>query len=598
MPGALTATLIAFAILAACRPHSALLATAVLTPIATYIGRGWHPLIDWPEVLVVALCLGYACHRTFGRVRTTADARVGVLTAVFAAIVVAALSVELWLLQMRISTPALLDLLWTQLSSEFFRTGASLPALHASVLLLEGLALLLVAHATCRDNPRRFVQVVAAIALGAAAAAGINIFRLAQSAMRADNFLPTFVEALASVRYNAHHADPNAAGSHFAMLAMVALGLALRSVRAALIWMVPAAVLLVGLWVTGSRAAYLSFFLALGLAVVWRAMSGTLRRSRTAPILATAVIVIGLIIAVAAPMRGGQQSSVAAVRVRAAMAEAAVRMTREYPLFGIGPGQFYHRSDAYTPPQLYVQFPTWPRNENAHNNYLQILAELGIVGLLAFLALVAAGVGRFAAAADGSIAASLHLGVLFGLAAFLISCLAGHPLLIRDSAYAFWMLLGAAAGHAASAHNARAMSPRVRHLLALAIIAVVLSVPFRARMHANASNFEHVGIGVSGWQTSEDGVRYRWMDERATLYIPTDARGLQIKLRPEAPAAQVELRLDDRLANVIQLSGDRFTDVRLPLPGRRPDARFMRLELRVTSGGSRRMMVGRVEPLN
>ena len=59
-------------------------------------------------------------------------------------------------------------------------------------------------------------------------------------------------------------------------------------------------------------------------------------------------------------------------------------MIRDYPVFGIGVGAFYRSSVKYAqtaPPDLYFKYP-----ENAHNYYLQIAAETGVVGLAIFLA--------------------------------------------------------------------------------------------------------------------------------------------------------------------------------------------------------------------
>ena len=79
---------------------------------------------------------------------------------------------------------------------------------------------------------------------------------------------------------------------------------------------------------------------------------------------------------------------------RLALWMAAAAMFRDAPLLGHGPGSFGPQYRAY----LYtLQLPSWidvdPRlTPWAHNLYLELLAEGGVIGLAAFLALAAAGV--------------------------------------------------------------------------------------------------------------------------------------------------------------------------------------------------------------
>jgi O-antigen ligase len=85
-----------------------------------------------------------------------------------------------------------------------------------------------------------------------------------------------------------------------------------------------------------------------------------------------------------------------AVVQRMAIWEAAAGMWRDNPLLGVGAGNFDPAYPAYA-------LPHWPQAPgHAHNYYLNALAETGVVGLLAYLALLAAllcGAWRAAAAA-------------------------------------------------------------------------------------------------------------------------------------------------------------------------------------------------------
>ncbi len=59
-----------------------------------------------------------------------------------------------------------------------------------------------------------------------------------------------------------------------------------------------------------------------------------------------------------------------AFSIRFEMANAGLQMTAERPWFGVGLGWFQPRSVLYS-----------SMRENSHNNYIQVMAELGILGL-------------------------------------------------------------------------------------------------------------------------------------------------------------------------------------------------------------------------
>ena len=112
--------------------------------------------------------------------------------------------------------------------------------------------------------------------------------------------------------------------------------------------------------------------------------------SRRATLLTTAVIAAGglaalVVLAVRFPdqlarFMGLRFNMEASVNDRKLMWDASVRLFLEHPVFGIGPGHFLLRLDAPGPPS-YAYF--------SHNEYLQMLAEQGALGL----GILVAGVG-------------------------------------------------------------------------------------------------------------------------------------------------------------------------------------------------------------
>jgi len=81
--------------------------------------------------------------------------------------------------------------------------------------------------------------------------------------------------------------------------------------------------------------------------------------------------------------------------------------------------------------------------ENAHNYFLQTWAELGLVGLLAFLWWLgrALGVGWMHVRREGW--SGPAFAAVCGCSVFLLTCVTGHPFLVVEVATLFWAALGA-----------------------------------------------------------------------------------------------------------------------------------------------------------
>ena len=144
----------------------------------------------------------------------------------------------------------------------------------------------------------------------------------------------------------------------------------------------------------------------------------------------------------------GRQAS-SSMRIRYYFAQTSLRMIASSPVFGVGVTRYVSRSPQFMPPVLKKYYP----RENAHNQFLQVTAELGVVGgaLFALVALVPFVRGLRVLRrlpSDPEL-----LGVVGGLSAFLITCLSGHPLLYSQVAFPFWILVGMASGMALRARN-------------------------------------------------------------------------------------------------------------------------------------------------
>ena len=155
-------------------------------------------------------------------------------------------------------------------------------------------------------------------------------------------------------------------------------GLALWAPRIALVAALLATA--AALWVSRSKGGAVAF--AFGLAVFaggTAAGQGRARRARLTALVVAAVVVVGAGFYL---MRGSERLR-ASLGVRLGYWQTSLRMAAERPLTGVGPDSW---------PEWYgiLKEPEYEETRAAHNAYLQLLAETGIVGLLLWCATWAA----------------------------------------------------------------------------------------------------------------------------------------------------------------------------------------------------------------
>jgi O-antigen ligase len=315
------------------------------------------------------------------------------------------------------------------------------PPLHAAALLLEGAALFWI---TLNASPADRQRGIRVLAIAGAGAATLNVYRAAQIFLRRESTLTALWDVTTRIRINLHFPDVNAAASYFTIPLFIALDRARRPGRWRLAWAAMAIVTAAAVWLTGSRAAILASAAVILLVIVRTALSGS-----TAPVPRrvawTAIVAVIIAIAVAGarlPHRFAGPGVSQAVDIRMGMAKAAFGMVAAHPILGVGVGRFYTESSDYMPPDVHKFYA----HENAHNNFLQILAELGLVGLGSFLWLLWWSLRTSRAEVRALWKDGEWDGLKVGVLVFLATCLSGHPLLTADVAWVFWMALGLAAG--------------------------------------------------------------------------------------------------------------------------------------------------------
>lgn len=146
------------------------------------------------------------------------------------------------------------------------------------------------------------------------------------------------------------------------------------------------------------------------------------------------------------------------VRERTLMFMAASEMAWEHPLFGVGPGRYSNRMaaslyrllDLHDTGALFHARADFVRKiaDQAHNDYLQIAAEMGLGALLAFLTMVVAllaGLWRIVRSEDGP-RRRVALALLICLVTFLGMMLTSFPLHMPSRSAFFWVLVAMCLG--------------------------------------------------------------------------------------------------------------------------------------------------------
>ena len=107
--------------------------------------------------------------------------------------------------------------------------------------------------------------------------------------------------------------------------------------------------------------------------------------------------------------------------------------------------------------------------------------------------------------------------------------------------------------------------------------------------------------GMHPWITDEDGRRVRWIDGRASFFVPSDARGLKVPIRttfddPAEWPIRVTVTLDGRPVERLTLTDPawRVIEFRLPPPGSRRHRR-VDIHLDRLRGDGRGALIGEIE---
>jgi O-antigen ligase len=442
--------------------------------------------------------------------------------------------------------------------AESYFSYADPPGITQAAKMLEYLAVATAGIELIRRRPALAASLPAALAASAVVAAAMSL--LLWAGVAPHDVLER--EARIGYRYAAHVGDINAAGSHFVVVLCLALGMSVREAgRRRRLWLVAAAACAFGLWMTASRTAEAALAIVVPLGMGWvvtHEWSHARRSKLIGGLLGALLIAVAIAI-----WRIETSPTNLASGFRQQFVMSSLRMIGTHPYFGIGSGQYYRDAPLFLTPQL-----AWTYGfENAHNNFLQITTETGIIGFALFACWVAGSISL----AVGALVRRPHdpstgsgpsrttsrddwrlLGAAAGVAAFIGTCLTSHPLVVQEVSVVFFLQLAivAALGGSSLLNRpiAEAGSPRTRRLpgppalwtrlpaIVTVVGTVVLAIwPALTVTKPNTPvHLEEVDGFYYEYGYDEKGAPFRWTREYASVFVPATAKRVEIPVR--APA--------------------------------------------------------------
>lgn len=225
--------------------------------------------------------------------------------------------------------------------------------------------------------------------------------------------------------------------------------------------------------------------------------------------------------------------------IRGELWERSFAMIKDYPLTGVGVGNFYRNNVSYENSYFdegYLERVFGKRHlENAHNYYLQMAAELGVPGVVLFLSLLFSLYYRqIALVRENNELLPKEISVqpfLCGLGAYLLTLFTGHPLLLSSQQFLFWAIVAIIAkGQDILSKENEILLPESKNFRRISVLIFFL---FVLGFCMNVYKQEPWTIPAEyGLYSTENwnGVKMRWMAGKAEYFIPAATKRLELKV--------------------------------------------------------------------
>ena len=397
-------------------------------------------------------------------------------------------------------------------------------------------------------------------------------------------------------RVNSTFSDPNSLGTYLCGALFIGIcGFLAAGVRTRWKYLIGSGFIFLCLIFTSSRAAWAAtcFTLLLFLYIAKRSRSFVTGMrdlsSRAISVVVSLILVAllsGLIMAVSMTGTGlqspGKNSGMSVDEIlmgRTSVWMAGLKIFSERPVFGCGVGTFPQELDKYEDaiPALY-------RHENAHNYYLQVLVETGLIGFFLFFLIVLQpvwkGVHFLIKTPDSG--TSLPVYALLGaILSILLSSLTGHPLLLLKLQYFFWSIAGmlwtvmiARGTKIREVHKVKGI-PVIAGIVAISILffgsAEVISI-------LNSRKVLPYEQGFYNWEEDGSG-RFRWTKGNSLSLLRVEGKVLKVPLRQlnadviKNPVS-VEISANGEVLDRVTFTNTDWKELKYYLPGSKTEERI------------------------
>jgi O-antigen ligase len=492
---------------------------------------------------------------------------------------VAVLSSALYLVQwFQVLDPIFARVLFSQLAGVFAIPDASkYHTLRGALTLIEGFVLFHVVAARVRDarDVRHLVQ------LSLLSAALVSLFGICQyfTHWNRVDFQPW------SERVNSTFPDVNSLASFivanvFMLLPLLTLERGRRP-RGMAWWVLP--IFLVCLWMAHSRIALAALFATLAVYAAlrfgpWRLERPIVWLYRKRRLLLVVYVLLLLTLGFAIMGLDWQYHTdlgwtrttgpvARALKGRLNIWRSGLYNLAEAPWFGRGIGGYYVFLGWHWEEFAGDEWNWNPPLENAHNYFIQMLVETGIVGGGLFLLIVGLLLyqGLRAVVMHRGEERAILAGILCGVAAFLMTFLTGHPLLIVDMNLWFWFVAALLfVPHSAESPEFAEQQMRSRGLrrFILAVILLAAGAQWVEAARNRLPVFCSYGIHDLEYMDKEHG-RYPffWLEKRATCRLYQMYPDLEFCLRNplgERRPITVTIRVNGRRLDQVRLADPRW----------------------------------------
>lgn len=123
--------------------------------------------------------------------------------------------------------------------------------------------------------------------------------------------------------------------------------------------------------------------------------------------------------------------------------KTAIMMIKEHPILGVGNGNYVTRYNEYVIKYKELKYESY-QNFPTHNSYLKVQSELGVMGIAAFLGIIAVALSRIVklySTTTDKFHRPFYMGVMASMIAFLFMNLSDNLFFVPKATTYFWFLL-------------------------------------------------------------------------------------------------------------------------------------------------------------